>query len=154
MYWLRSIPDDRDRTMKRRDVSGLVVWSMWQHRLKAYRDLAKADDVWLVERHGRQRWVGWHCRVTDVPWTSDYRSVSEAAQFVESHYGLGKGCVLNHPYTKSKRPNGLLLACQLRPVNKVDIPLPTDLRLDQCGWTCLGETPGEVRRLGLLPPLL
>ena len=74
-----------------------------------------------------------------------------AAIHVSTKFFVTQSEFLKHEYTRPKTDVGYLLACELKPLRKVDLPLPGKLRLAQNGWTDLSEvTDRELMRWGLL----
>jgi len=137
--------------MSRTELQELAVWSLWQSRLRPYRDLSSGDQLWTVEKHSGYRRLAWRTQVHKVV-ALPYTSLGYAAEIVEDVFGVPHRDFLNHPYTAGKRDSdGFLLAARFAPVTRINLPLPTEIRLDQMGWTSLsGISEHELIRLGLM----
>lgn len=151
--WLRTIAGVRYGRLKQQEVRTLAAWSMWSNRLRPWYDLARGDTVYLVEkRPDGSRWITWETQIIGAVSRHIYPDLDAAALYIKTRYEIEKQDFLKNPYTANAATHGYLMACEFKPLRKMDMPLPAAIKLARCGWTDLTEMDHKRRyQLGLGP---
>lgn len=131
----------------RAEVAGASHWNLWRIRQPPFKDLADGSEVVLVDTWPGGGRLTWQVRAQNVV-ASDYSSKADAVRQIASALGLRSADVRTHDYTQRGPDAGVLLAWSYRPVRRLDLPRPPDMRFRPNGWL-REDDPGTLRRWGL-----
>lgn len=131
----------------RREVADSSHWNLWRVRQAPFNDLADGHDVILIDTWPGGGRVTWQVRAQDVVATN-YTSKSGAVRKIARVLGLKLADVRNSDYTIRGPDAGYLLAWSYRPVVRLNLPRPADMRFRPNGWLRMDD-PATLRRWGL-----
>lgn len=131
----------------RSEVSTSSHWNLWRVRQPPFHDLANGSDVVLVDTWPGGGRLTWHVRAQNVI-ASAYRSKTDAVGQIAQGLGLTRAQVRNHKYTVRGPDGGFLLAWAYRPVRRIGLPRPPDMRFRPNGWLRVDDA-ATLRRWGV-----
>lgn len=133
----------------RGEVADSSHWNLWRVRQPPFNDLADGDDVVLVDSWSGGGRMTWQVRATNVV-ASDYGSKQDAVRQIARALGLTPAQVRKSEYTARGPDVGYLLAWSCRPMRRLDLPRPADMRFRPNGSLRIDD-PARLRRWGLAP---
>jgi hypothetical protein len=132
----------------RAELADLCHWNLWKVRQHPYNAFNEGSHViWVDSWPGGGR-MTWEIEARIVE-KQAYTSKTEAARVIAKSLGFDDyRDALDHEYTTSGPPSGYLLAFNFRPVRRIDLPRPLDLRFRQNGWLSVDD-PEVLERWGV-----
>jgi hypothetical protein len=136
------------RMRTRREVQkDLCHWNLWPTRMMPYKDLTNGTHVVLVESWRGGGWLTWEVAAVQVL-AAPYQSKAEAVRMIARRLKITEREVRGHDYTRKGPDAGFLLALRYKPVRRLELPRPPDMRLQQHGWLKV-EDPRLLARWGI-----
>lgn len=132
----------------RGEVADSSHWNLWRVRQPPFNDLADGDDVVLVDTWPGGGRMTWQVRSTNVV-ASSYGSKPDAGRQIARALGLTPAQVRKSDYTVRGPDVGYLLAWSYRPVRRLNLPRPVDMKFRPNGWLRIDD-PSTLRRWGIV----
>lgn len=151
MLWLKNQPWNTSPT--RAQVAAEIEWNLWSNRQPPFNDLDVGHTVYLVTRDGSPRGViSWMVEVTGVtavPYSSKRDAWVSLHNMFGSKFGPSVRDFLSSDYAKGAPDSGWLLAWDYRPVRRVGLPRPGELKFRPNGWLQLDGSDPRLTEWGI-----
>lgn len=115
----------------RAEISAFVQWNLWKRRMPPYKRLADGDDIVLVKSWPGGGRLTWQVRAFDVT-KMDYTRKADAVDAIWAKVaplGWNRQDVVANRYTVGKADQGHLLFLRTRPVRRLALPKPPDMKI-------------------------
>lgn len=134
----------------RSEVASWSHWNLWRTRQQPFKELADGSEVVLVHSWPGGGRLAWQIAAADVV-SASYASKSDAVKQISSALGLTSRQVQEHEYTARGPDSGFVLVWSYRPVRRLDLPRPSDVRFRPNGWL-KEDDPAILQRWGVSKP--
>ena len=147
MYFLNWTSDADPGMPTRAEVAEGTHWNLWRLRQVPFNELADGSDVVLVDTWPGGGRLSWQVKATHVV-AEPYGSKAAVVNRIASGLSLPASEVRRNGYTLKGPDAGYVLAWRYRPVRRLAIPRPPDLRFRPNGWLRVDD-PAVLRRWGI-----
>jgi hypothetical protein len=128
-------------------------WNLWMTRRLPYQDLVDGSRITLVDSWtdggqtlGRLTWEVEAVNVLKM----EYSTKAQAIRAIAAQMNETVSYVKGNRYTMNGPVRGYLLAWQVKPVRRLDLPRPPDMKLGRHGWLREND-PARLTAWGLRP---
>jgi hypothetical protein len=109
--------------------------------------LKDGSPVVLVDTWRDGSRLSWQIQAVDVL-NVPYNSKEAAIRLISGHLKLTRPIVRANGYTQKGPDQGYLLAWRFKPIRRLALPRPADLKLQRHGWLSVDD-PGRLAAWGL-----